>query len=71
MRLTSPKVFVETPELSGDSVAFLVSEKREWLGGRYINCTWDLPELISKEAEIVRGDKLKTKFDFDIEKSNQ
>ncbi|CAI7668932.1 unnamed protein product [Penicillium manginii] len=59
-------VFVETPELSGDSVAFLVSEKREWLGGRYINCTWDLPELISKEAEIVRGDKLKTKFDFVI-----
>jgi hypothetical protein len=57
-------VFVETPELSGDSVVFLVSKRREWLGGRYINCTWDLPELMSKEAEIVRGDKLKTKFDF-------
>ncbi|KXX79161.1 Oxidoreductase UcpA [Madurella mycetomatis] len=57
-------VFVETPELSGDSVVFLVSKKREWLGGRYINCTWDLPELMSKEAEIVQGDKLKTKFDF-------
>jgi hypothetical protein len=57
-------VFVETPELSGDSVVFLVSKRREWLGGRYINCTWDLPELMSKEAEMVRGDKLKTKFDF-------
>ncbi|KAG2417939.1 hypothetical protein HFD88_001038 [Aspergillus terreus] len=59
-------VFVETPELSGDSVVFLVSKRRQWLGGRYINCTWDLPELMYKEAEIVRGDKLKTKFDFDI-----
>lgn len=59
-------VFVETPELSGDSVVFLVSRKREWLGGRYINCTWDLPELMSKEADIVRGDKLKTKFDFEL-----
>ncbi|KAK4464468.1 putative 2-(R)-hydroxypropyl-CoM dehydrogenase [Cladorrhinum samala] len=59
-------VFVETPELSGDSIAYLVSQKREWLGGRYINCTWDLPELLAKKNEIVAGDKLKTKFDFDI-----
>jgi hypothetical protein len=59
-------VFIETPELSGDSVAFLVSKRRGWLGGRYINCTWDLPELMLKEKEIVRGDKLKTKFDFEL-----
>jgi len=59
-------VFVETPELSGDSVAFLVSKRRDWLGGRYINCTWDLPELMLKEEAIVKGDKLKTKFDFEI-----
>ncbi|KAK3995186.1 hypothetical protein QBC44DRAFT_320662 [Cladorrhinum sp. PSN332] len=59
-------VFVETPELSGDSIAYLVSEKRAWLGGRYINCTWDLPELVSKEKEIVAGDKLKVKFDYEL-----
>jgi hypothetical protein len=64
--MTVLPVFVETPELSGDSIAFLVSRRREWLGGRYINCTWDLPELIIKDAEIVGGDKLKTKFDFEI-----
>ncbi|KAF2204953.1 putative 2-(R)-hydroxypropyl-CoM dehydrogenase [Delitschia confertaspora ATCC 74209] len=59
-------VFVETPELSGDSVVYLVSKRREWLGGRYINCTWDLPELMSKEVEIVREDKLKNKFDYEL-----
>lgn len=60
-------VFVETPELSADSIVYLVSRKRDWLGGRYINCTWDLPELMSKEAEITRGDKLKTKFDYQLD----
>lgn len=55
-------VFVETPELSADSIVYLVSQRREWLGGRYINCTWDLPELMSKKDELVAGDKLKTQF---------
>lgn len=59
-------MFVETSELSGDSVAFLISQNRHWLGGRYVNCTWDLPELMKMEEDIVRGDKLRTKFDFDI-----
>lgn len=57
-------VFVETPELSADSITFLVSRKRDWLGGRYINCTWDMPELMAKEEEIVKGDKLKNRFVF-------
>ena len=58
------KVFTETPELAADSLVFLTSEKREWLGGRYINLTWDLPELLSKKSEIVAGDKLRNKFNF-------
>lgn len=55
-------VFVEKPELSADSIAYLVSERRDWLGGRYVNCTWDLPELMDQEDEIIKGDRLKTKF---------
>ena len=55
-------VFVETPELSADSIVFLVSQRRDWIGGRYINCTWDLPELMSQEAKIVEEDKLKTRL---------
>ena len=53
---------VDKPELSADSLAFLTSEKREWLGGRYINVYWDMPELLAKKHEIVQGDKLKMKF---------
>ncbi|KAL2813944.1 hypothetical protein BDW59DRAFT_176591 [Aspergillus cavernicola] len=57
-------VFVDTPQLSADTIVFLASEKREWLGGRYINGTWDMPELMAKRQDIVHGDKLKVKFIF-------
>ncbi|KAF4468372.1 glucose 1-dehydrogenase 2 [Fusarium albosuccineum] len=56
-------VFTETHELSADSLVYLASQKREWLAGRYINITWDLPELMAKEGEIVKGDKLKIILD--------
>jgi hypothetical protein len=52
-------VFVDTPELCANTLTFLTSEKRAWIGGRYINVTWDMPELVSKEHEIVNEDKLK------------
>ena len=42
----------------------MTSERREWLAGRYINVTWDLPELEAKKDEIIKGDKLKVKLDF-------
>jgi hypothetical protein len=53
---------VETAELSADTIAFLTREKRDWLTGRYINCTWDMPELMAQKDEIVKGDKLKVKL---------
>ncbi|TVY23556.1 Short chain dehydrogenase, partial [Lachnellula hyalina] len=62
--LTVDLVFVETPELSADTIVFLTKEKREWLGGRYVNCTWDMPELMAQEDEIVKGDKLKVRLVF-------
>ncbi|KAL8775542.1 MAG: hypothetical protein Q9209_000038 [Squamulea sp. 1 TL-2023] len=55
-------VFVETPELSADTIVYLVKEKREWLAGRYINCTWDMPQLMAMENDIVKGDKLKVRM---------
>jgi hypothetical protein len=55
-------VFVETPELCADSLVYLTSDKRDWLSGRYINCTWDLPELMEKHDEIVSGGKLKVQL---------
>jgi len=57
-------VFCDTPQISADTIVFLTREKRPWLSGRYINCTWDMPELIAQQDEIVVGDKLKVKLVF-------
>ncbi|KAF5596427.1 glucose 1-dehydrogenase 2 [Fusarium subglutinans] len=54
--------FVDTPALCANSLVYLASERRPWLAGRYINLTWDLPELMTKEEEIVKGDKLKVRL---------
>ncbi|KAI5868258.1 NAD(P)-binding protein [Durotheca rogersii] len=56
------KVFTETAQLSGDSLVYLTSEKRDWLAGRYINVTWDLPELVAMKEDIVEKDKLKVRI---------
>lgn len=46
-------IFTEKPELCADSVVYLSKEYRAWLNGRYINCTWDLPELAEMKERIV------------------
>ncbi|KAM5341953.1 hypothetical protein ACJ41O_014984 [Fusarium nematophilum] len=60
--LIDSDAFADTPELAGDSVVYLTSEKRDWLAGRYINAMWDLPELMGKKEWIVAEDKLKAKL---------
>ena len=64
--LTMPRFLhaklIDKPELAADTMVFLVSEKREWLRGRYISCTWDMPEFLEKREEIVSEDKLKMKL---------
>lgn len=59
-------IFTETNELPADTIVWLTAEKREWLNGRYVNCTWDMPQLEAKEDEIVRSDRLKVKLDVDF-----
>jgi NAD(P)-dependent dehydrogenase (short-subunit alcohol dehydrogenase family) len=54
--------FPDTAGLAGDTIAWLVGERREWLGGRYVSCPWDMEELVSMEDEIVHGDKLKLRL---------
>ena len=54
----------DKPELAADTIVFLVSERREWLRGRYVSCTWDMPELLERKDEIVSKDKLKIKLDI-------
>jgi hypothetical protein len=59
-------VFTETAELPADTVVWLTAEKRAWLGGRYVNATWDMEQLEEKKDAIVKGDKLKVKLDVDF-----
>ncbi|KAK2060428.1 short-chain dehydrogenase [Colletotrichum caudatum] len=49
----------DTPELAAHSIAYLTSEKRDWLGGRWISCMWDMPLLMKMEKKIVDGNLLK------------
>lgn len=55
-------VLNDKPEMAGDTIAFLTRERRDWLAGRYISCTWDMEEFLSKKDEIVNGDKLKVRM---------
>ena len=55
-------VLTDKPELAGDTVTFLTKEKREWLAGRYIDVTWDMPEFLVKKDEIMQRDLLKVQM---------
>ncbi|KAJ4135262.1 hypothetical protein NW768_004884 [Fusarium equiseti] len=50
------------PDIAGDTIAWLASERREWLGGRYVSCPWDMEELVAKKDEIIEQDKLKLRM---------
>ncbi|EIM87483.1 NAD-P-binding protein [Stereum hirsutum FP-91666 SS1] len=56
------RFITDTPELPADTIAFLTRERRGWLAGRYLSCTWDMEELMSRQAEIVQKDKLKVRI---------
>ncbi|KAH8079047.1 hypothetical protein HD553DRAFT_329998 [Filobasidium floriforme] len=49
-------------DIAGDTICWLASERRGWLGGRYVSCPWDMEELMSRREEIVEGDKLKVRM---------
>lgn len=50
------------PNIAGDTITWLCSERREWLAGRYVSCPWDMKEFLSRKDEIVSGDKLKMRL---------
>ncbi|KAL5000170.1 hypothetical protein BDV10DRAFT_163538, partial [Aspergillus recurvatus] len=54
----------DRPDIAGDTIAWLAAERREWLGGRYVSCPWDMEELMKKKDEIVEKDQLKMRMVF-------
>ncbi|KAF2718214.1 putative 2-(R)-hydroxypropyl-CoM dehydrogenase [Polychaeton citri CBS 116435] len=57
-------VFTEQLALPADTIVYLTATKRDFLTGRYVNATWDMPELITREQEVVADDTLKVKLDI-------
>jgi NAD(P)-dependent dehydrogenase (short-subunit alcohol dehydrogenase family) len=56
-------IFAETPELPADTIVWMAAgERKEWLNSRYINVTWDMPELEAGKDNIIKKDLLKPKF---------
>lgn len=53
---------IDTAELAADSIVYLTSERREWLGGRYVSVNWDMEKLIQQKDRIVKEDLLKVKL---------
>ena len=52
----------DTPELSADTIVWLTQERKDWLAGRYLSASWDMPEVMARKDEIFQGDKLKVKL---------
>ncbi|KAH8798537.1 hypothetical protein F5884DRAFT_758764 [Xylogone sp. PMI_703] len=55
-------LFEDSPELAGDTIAWLTQEPRTWLRGRWLSCNWDMEELMSRRQEIEESDKLKMRL---------
>ncbi|KAK9424446.1 putative Oxidoreductase-like protein [Seiridium unicorne] len=53
-----------TPALGGDTIAFLTTQRQDWLAGRYLSAMWDMQELFSKREEIIEKDLLRMKMAF-------
>ena len=58
----SSVVLIDTPEVAGDTIVYLTQKRQEWLAGRYVSCTWDMPEFFAKKQEIVDEDLLKVRM---------
>ncbi|KAL0930060.1 uncharacterized protein CTRU02_214880 [Colletotrichum truncatum] len=53
-----------SPDIAGDTIAWLAAGRKEWLGGRYVSCPWDMEELTEMKDDIVENDKLKIRIVF-------
>lgn len=60
-------VLIDKPELAADTMVWLTSERRDWLKGRYVSCTWDMEELLKKRQKIEDEDLLKVRLAVGLE----
>ena len=59
-------ILVDSLELSADTCTYLVAHAQdrdlEWLGGRFLSCTWDVEDLQQVKEMIVEKDMLKMRL---------
>lgn len=48
----------EEPELAAGFIVWLCSGKADWARGRFLDCTWDVGELLKMKDEIIEDDLL-------------
>ena len=56
------RLLIDQSELSGEVIPWITNQKRDWLAGRYVSCTWDMGDLERRKDEIVKGDLLKVRM---------
>ena len=44
----------DTPELAADTIVWLALERKDWLAGRYLSASWDMPEVMARKAKLFR-----------------
>ncbi|KIW03143.1 uncharacterized protein PV09_05785 [Verruconis gallopava] len=54
----------ETPELPSDTIVWLTKERREWIGGRFVQTQWDMAEFEARKEEVIEKDLLTVKVKF-------
>lgn len=52
----------DTPQLAGGVCVWLATERARFLGGRYVECHWDVDELEARRDEILASDDLMIKI---------
>jgi NAD(P)-dependent dehydrogenase (short-subunit alcohol dehydrogenase family) len=57
----------DKPALAADTFVWLTAERRDWLAGRYISCTWDMKEFDDMKEKIEKGDLLKVRLDVGMD----
>ncbi|KAI9881476.1 MAG: hypothetical protein M1830_000038 [Pleopsidium flavum] len=55
-------LLIDTAELSAGTALYLSTERANYLGGRFVDATWDLEELEGMKDKIVQEDLFKTRI---------
>ncbi|KAK4495429.1 hypothetical protein PRZ48_013760 [Zasmidium cellare] len=53
---------VDSADLCGAFLVWLLRERPEWLSGRYLSANWDVEELVGRKGEIVERDMLRMRM---------